>query len=382
MNRTDTFRAFAGVILASALLAGQPAREPETKSPEVSPDGRITFRLRAPDANSVKLNASWYQGPKDMTKDAAGVWSATIGPVATDIYNYTYSIDGVTTIDPHNAAVKTGVRPASSVVDVPGEAPRIFDLRDVPHGSVRIHYYASKSAGMTRRLHVYAPPGYDNDKGRRYPVLYLLHGAGDDDSGWMTIGRANLIFDNLIADGKCQPMLVVMPFGHVMRGGDWNVMREVRNRQFDEDLTRDIVPFIDANYRTRKDADSRAVAGLSMGGGQSARAGLGHPGMFHWVGLFSAAVMNLDEHEGVQSFFADPEKANRALRLLWIGCGKDDFLIEINRKFVARLEEKGIRHTWRLTDGDHSWPVWRRYLAELAPLLFVKTAGQVQTSSR
>jgi enterochelin esterase-like enzyme len=364
-------------LLASLALAQppipRPAPEPPVRSPEVHPDRRVTFRLRGPDVREVKLNASWHQGEKDLVRKDDGIWSLTIGPLEPEIYNYTYSIDGVATIDPHNPAVKTGVRSASSVLEVPGDSAAFYDLRDVPHGAVHIHHYRSKATGTTRRLHVYTPPGYTGAV-RRHPVLYLLHGAGDDDRGWIDIGRANLIFDNLLAERKAAEALVVMPFGHILPLDDPRTDREQQNRLFEKDLLEDVIPFIESTYRVRRDAASRAIAGLSMGGGQSARIGLGNTDRFHWVGMFSAAVRQPTSNEAIQRFLANPERSNAALRLLWIGCGKDDFLVQANEEFVALLEAKGIRHTWRLTEGDHSWPVWRRYLRELLPLLFAPSA--------
>jgi len=374
MKTTPITAALLGNLVVAGLLAQQPARrpppEPPIQSPEVHPDRRVTFRLRGPNVREVKLNANWHSGEKAFLRGEDGIWTLTIGPLEPDIYNYTYSIDGVTTIDPHNPAVKTGVRPASSVLEVPAPAPAFYDVRAVPHGAVHIHHYQSKATGQTRRLHVYTPPGYAGAPNRRYPVLYLLHGAGDDDSGWMHIGRAHLIMDNLIAEGKTVEALIVMPFGHILPLGDLRAGWERQNQLVEKDLLEDVIPFIEANYRVRRDPDSRAIAGLSMGGGQSARIGLGHPDLFHWVGMFSAAVREPASNEALQRFLADPAKSNAALRLLWIGCGKDDFLLEANQQFVALLEAKGIRHTWRLTEGDHSWPVWRRYLHELLPLLF------------
>jgi enterochelin esterase-like enzyme len=350
-------------------LAQRRPQPPAVVSPEVHPDGRVTFRLLGPEAHEVTLNASWVKGPKNMAKDEKGIWSLTI--VEPDIYNYTYSIDGVRTIDPHNPWVKTGVRAASSTVEVPASSPLFYDLRKVPHGEVHIHYYESKALGVTRRLHVYTPPGYDPAKNQRYPVLYLLHGAGDDDSTWTSIGRANLILDNLLADRKAEPMIVVMPFGHTPARAGSSVERQVTSQAFENDLLGDVIPLIESKYRVRKDAASRAIAGLSMGGGQSSRIGLGHPELFQWVGAFSAAVRDVETNKPIQKFLSDPKKANQ-LKLLWIGCGKDDFLLDANKKLVALLEEKGIHHTFRLSEGDHSWPVWRRYLNEMAPLLFAK----------
>lgn len=355
---------------AKTTPAPRVARPPTLSSPEVHPDRRVTFRLRGPQVREVRLVASWFEGPKQMSRNEEGIWSLTIGPIEAEIYNYLYSIDGVRIIDPHNPMVKTGIRSTSSVLSVPAAEPAFYDVRNVPHGAVHIRYYYSRALNLTRRMHVYTPPGYDPRKGKKYPVLYLLHGAGDDDYGWMSIGRANLILDNLLAEKEAEPMIVVMPFGHTPLAGGEAPDRALRNERFSNDLLGDVIPFIETNYRVKRDADSRAIAGLSMGGGQAGRVGLGHLGMFHWVGMFSAALRDAESDESVRPFLSDPDAANKTLKLLWIGCGKNDFLLEANKQFVALLAGKGIEHTYRLTEGDHSWPIWRNYLHEMAPLLF------------
>ena len=367
-------RTLVAGLLFSLVAFGQQNRPPQVKSPEVNPDNTVTFRLYGPEATDVKLNASWAGGTKPMTKDEQGIWSVTVGPVEPDVYNYGYTINGVRTIDPHNAYVKTGIRGTSSAVEVPAKEPAVYDPQNVPHGELTIHHYYSKSLNEGRRLHVYTPPGYDKSN-KNYPVLYLLHGAGDDDSGWYSIGRANFIMDNLIASGKAVPMIVVMPFGHTSAG------RSGGSDPFVIDLMGDVLPLIESTYRVKKDPDSRAIAGLSMGGRQTVQVAFSNPGKFAWVASFSGAVREYPKQKFVQDFVANSDRANKQLKLLWIGIGKEDSLLESNKEFIAYLNENRIEHIWQLTEGDHSWPVWRRYLAEVVPQLFQSDSKMKSTTA-
>lgn len=366
-------------------LSGWLARsaEPESKaprpprpavadfSPAVQPDGTITFRLRAPKAEKVAVICEAC-GTQPMTKDADGVWSLTVGPIAPGIYDCQFDVDGLRITDPASPNVFGNRRGARGYVEVPGPAghPRTDEWRDVPHGTVTIHWYTSKVSGERRRVHVYAPPGYQQETAKRYPVLYLLHGSGDNDSHWTLLGRANVIADNLLADGRAVPMLIVMPDGHVV---DRAREREPGNRSrwrepFEKDLLESVLPLVETNYRAAADAQHRGIVGLSMGGGQSIGVGLGHLDQFAWVGAFSAAVSGDDPVlPGLRS---DPAAANGKLKLLWIGIGKDDFLLARNHEFIKVLDELKIRHTYRETEGRHAWGVWRGYLAEFLPLLF------------
>jgi enterochelin esterase family protein len=219
-------------------------------------------------------------------------------------------------------------------------------------------------------VHVYAPPGYPQDTSKRYPVLYLLHGSGDNDSHWMLLGRAGVIADNLLADGRAVPMLIVMPDGHVAdRSREREAGSRSRGRElFEKDLLQSVLPLVETNYRAAADAQHRAIVGLSMGGGQSIGVGLGHLDQFAWVGAFSAAVSGDDSV--LAPLRGDPAAANQKLKLLWIGVGKDDFLLARNREFVKALDELKIRHTYQETEGSHAWGVWRGYLARFLPLLF------------
>lgn len=356
------------LLVAPTLLFSQ--QPPRIVSPEVHPDRTITFRLRGPELATAAVRHPWEKEPTPMKKGEDGVWSATVGPVEPQIYSYTYVLDGVRVVDPHNPRVKLWAGGATSLVEVRGETPAAYDLTDVPHGDLHVHYFRSSAVERQRRLFVYTPPGYRSSD-KRYPTLYLLHGSGDDETTWSEGGKANLILDNLIAWGKAEPMLVVMTNGHPVPYGQRSRGVSGRNTElFVDELTNDVLPLIESRYRVKKGRDHRAVAGLSMGGGQALAAGLGHPDLFAWTGAFSSAVFDPEENPAFAKFLADPEKANRETRLLWIAIGKDDFLLERNEKFRKLLVEHGIEHEYRLTGGGHSWPVWMGYLEELAPRLF------------
>ncbi len=334
--------------------------------PQVHANRKMTFYLRAPDAQRVLLEANFLSEPEPMVKDAEGLWSVVVGPFAPEIYEYNFKVDGLAIADPMNPFVKVWRRSARSMVLVPGDPPVFYEEQDVPHGTVHVHRYHSKSLDTTRGLYVYTPPAYETSGQVRYPVLYLLHGSGDTEDSWTIVGRANLIADNLLAAGRARPMIIVMPYGHTPSiTSDRNRPRNWKS--FEADLTGDVIPFVEQNYRVCGDPGHRAIAGLSMGGGQSLRVGLGHPEMFGWVVAFSSSAPSGEELDGL---LAKPDALNEKLGLLWIGCGRKDFLLEANQRFLAALEAKAIRHTAHITDGAHEWRLWRRYLNEVLPLLF------------
>ena len=336
-------------------------------SPELLPDGRVTFRLYAPRAEQVLLRGEVVAGQRSaMTRGEGGVWSLTIGPLPPDIYSYFFLVDGVRVVDPQNPWVKTGVGAVSSLVEVFGEKPAFYDPRWVPRGAVHIVWYRSRALSAVRRLHVYTPPGYERGD-RRYPVLYLLHGRGDDDATWTAVGRANFIADNLIAERQIQPLIIVMPFGHTGAEVGPGRMRDVIT-EFERDLLGDIIPFVESRFRVVADREHRAIAGLSMGGGQALAIGLNNLDTFAYVAGFSSALWQPEDILG--RFLARPQRANDMLRLLWVACGKRDKLLPQSQQLVQLLAARGIAHTWRETEGAHSWTVWRRYLHELLPLLF------------
>lgn len=351
------------IVLVLALALQQQA---PIVSPDVQADRSVTFRFRAPKATEVVLNGEWKGGGKTaMTKDDQGVWSVTVGPLDADLYGYSFSVDGMTVTDPANPVLKPMRSPRTSVVDVPGDPPRLHDWQDVPHGTVRLHEYASKALGRRRPLRVYTPPGYDRDPAARFPVLYLFHGSGDNEATWTSFGRAHLIADTLLAQGKAKAMIIVMTDGHAA------VTPETRAKNvelFGRDLLEDVMPFVEAAYRTKEDRESRAIVGLSMGGGQSLTVGLNTLDRFAWVGGFSSAIR--EPETTVASALADPAATNAKLRLLWIACGKDDGLVKNAQALSDVLTKKQIKHELKITEGNHSWPVWRKYLGEFLPLLF------------
>jgi para-nitrobenzyl esterase len=390
--RPDATRARYEVLDALAAAARQAARRGPTPndtlvSAEIAPDRRVTFRIYAPRASEVLLTGDLIDGyaTAPLTRGDRGVWSVTVGPLDPDYYSYSFVVDGVKTIDPKNPEIKQGVRSVDSMVLVPGPGAEYLEASPVPHGEIRIAWYESTTLGEQRRLHVYAPPGYDASTDR-YPVLYLLHGGGDEDSGWSTIGRAGFIMDNLLAEGEALPALIVMPNGSLPRPADFprSVPGQTRSPEaraayaalqarFTSELMNDVVPFVEKTYRVRTDPGDRAIAGLSMGGGQTQRVLATHPGAFGYVAIWSAGVRpesTREFEEQAASLLADPEKANETIRLLSIRVGEDDFTLAGCRNLDELLTQHGIEHTLEVNDGGHTWINWRRYLSELLPKLF------------
>lgn len=352
------------LTMASAEPRPQP---PNTRSPEIATDGKVTLRLLAPKAETVAVQGQWPNGRTELAKGSNGVWSATVGPVPAGVWEYSLNVDGLSMVDPGNPAVKPQRQPRTSILHIPGNPPLIHDFRDVPHGVVRSHDYVSKSVGRVRPLSVYTPPGYDQKTRAKYPVLFLQHGSGDNQATWTVHGKAHWILDNLIADKKCVPMIVVMMDGHAFVGDPGSGGFGQNTALMERDLVEEVMPYVEANYRVKSGAENRAIVGLSMGGGHSLTIGLHHTDLFAYVGAFSAAT---PQTKDVAAALDDAKLTNKRLKLLWIGIGKDDFLLQMNTAFEAALTEKGVRHEYHLTEGNHSWPVWRGYLADFAPRLF------------
>lgn len=343
-------------------------------SPEVHSDNSVTFRFRAPNAVDVKLDREGTD-PIPMHKDDQGLWSVTTESLAPDYYGYSVMVDGVRSLDSSsNLHVPNLLTPANAV-HIPGGAAVPWDVKDVPHGEVHHQFYKSAVAGDDRDYYVYTPPGYDPKAKKTYPVLYLLHGFSDDASGWTAVGHTNVILDNLIAAGKVRPMIVVMPLGYgtmeMIRLG-WTAWdhTDVRDRNFSkfrEALLTEVMPRIEGEYRTTNDRNSRAIAGLSMGGSESLLTGLNNLDKFAWIGAFSSGGIPDDFEKDFPGLDA---KANQKIRLLWIACGTEDHLIGLNRSLREWLKAKGVQHTDIETPGMHTWMVWRRNLAEFTQLLF------------
>ena len=358
------------VLLLSISAAGaQPV-----VSPEVHGDGRVTFRLRAPNAKEVQVRC---EGVKEtaMQKDEPGVWSLTTPALEPDIYTYSFNVDGLRALDLNNPLLKYNLLNSDSQVHVPGPKSLPWEVNDVPRGKLHQHFYRSMVAADERDFIVYTPPGYNPAARKRYPVLFLLHGYSDDATAWSTVGCANIILDNLIARGQAKPMIIVMPLGYgtmeYVRGG-WTgarrgELRAISFEKFRENLFTEVIPVVEKSYRVMTDQKSRAIAGLSMGGAESLFVGLNALDRFGWIGAFSAGGLTGDFASQFPTLDA---KANGKLRLLWMACGKEDRLIESNRQLSDWLKSKQVQHTWIETGGAHTFRVWRRYLADFTPLLF------------
>jgi enterochelin esterase family protein len=344
----------------------------QVQSPEISADGRVTFRFRDPGAKQVSLVFDGAQQPLPMHSDDQGVWSVTTGPLEPDFYSYFFVADGVPLVDPSNSLVNPNLGSPRSMLHVPGPASLPWEVNDVPHGVIHHHFFRSRVIGDDRDFYVYTPPGYDPRSKESYPVLYLLHGYSGDASAWTAVGRANVILDNLIAQGKAKPMIVVMPLGYGVPPiadpyrPSFSVP-QANFKNFRDSLFEEVMPLVEKSYRASRGRDARAIAGLSMGGAESLFVGLNALDRFAWIGAFSSGV----EGEDFDSQFpALDAKANAQLRLLWIACGEDDNLLAPNQKLRDWLQAKGVRLTWVETPGAHTWHVWRRNLAAFAPLLF------------
>lgn len=339
--------------------------------PRIHPDLKVTFHVTAPNAKEVLVaprssDSGLGASPYPMSKGADGVWTVTTPPVRPGFHYYELVVDGTHCTDPSSETF-FGWAQQTSGLEVPDPTLHFYDVREVPHGAVRAIWYHSRVTGPPRRAYVYTPPGYDAD-GKRYPVLYLQHGAGESERAWSAQGRANFILDNLIAERKAVPMLVVMDHGYADLPGSPPAAGGGRGSEaFGRVVLEDLVPFIDREFRTLADPEHRAIAGLSMGAGQATSIGLRHLDRFRWIGSFSGVMRGFDMEGGP---LTDAAAANREIRLLWIGCGTGDRLYAANQKVHADLDQKGIRHRWFSCEGTHEWQVWRKHLHEFATLLF------------
>ena len=378
LNRTARalFLGFLSFAIVEAVAQPAPQAPPApVVSPEVQSDNRVTFRFRDANAQKVELRLEGRTNGLEMQKDDSGVWAVTTDALDPDYYGYSFVADGVALIDPSNPLMKPNLLNTQSMVHVVGPSSLPWELNTVPHGVVHHHFYKSGVVGDQRDYYVYTPPGYDASAKKSYPVLYLLHGYSDAANGWTAVGLANIILDNLIAQQKAKPMIVVMTLGY----GDLKMLDRGFGAFRDEDLRQrnlknyrgalltEVIPQVEREYRTLKDRKSRAIAGLSMGGSESLFVGLTSVDRFAWIGAFSTGGLS----ENLDQQFAEM-KANEAakLDLLWIACGTEDRLIETNRKIREWLTSKGVKHTDIETPGAHTWMVWRRNLASFAPLLF------------
>ncbi|MFC5864679.1 alpha/beta hydrolase [Acidicapsa dinghuensis] len=364
----------------SAAPAPAPPARPAAPRTEVNADGSITFRLTYPGAKQVSVLTDALLQPLALVQGADGVWTATTSPLPPEHYGYTFVVDGVHMLDPLNLSVHVNFVDPYSDVLVPGHPAEPWELTDIPHGMVSKHFFTTKIGvhfpENQSAYVVYTPPGYDPKRKDGYPVLYLLHGYTDTEDGWTLTGKANLMMDRMLADGKIIPMIVVMPRGY----GDFDVVSRGRNgtpsgamgvdniRLFDQTLAREVMPAVERDYNVARGRESRAIIGLSMGGIESLSLALNHSDIFAWVGSMSGALPRGD----FDTHFRDVEAAKTNLKMLWVACGTDDRLITPNRDFVAWAKGKGLPVTAVETPGAHTFVVWRQNLLAAAPLLFRK----------
>lgn len=352
----------------------------------ISPDvnGKtVTFRLFAPEATSVKLQGNWMEsGLVDLKKESDGVWSYSKANFTSDIYTYSFLVDGVKANDPSNPYQVRDVSSVMSMFLVQGPQSSLYEVQRVPHGSVTKRWYASKGLKEDRRLTVYTPPGYESKK-EKYPVLYLLHGMGGDEEAWMTLGRASQILDNLIATGKARPMIVVMPNGHTSNAAapgesakGYYKIDMMTPDIFTGDMEtyfNEIIRFTEQNYRVKSDSKDRAIAGLSMGGFHSLYISANQPKMFDYIGLFSPAILPPQNKQSPIYTDLDAKlniQKNNRYKLYWIGIGKTDFLYKSVSDFRNKLDENNFKYNYVESEGGHTWSNWRTYLTEFVPQLF------------
>jgi enterochelin esterase-like enzyme len=384
-----TFVALQALGQQPPAAPGRGPQGPQVTSPEILPDHQVTFRLLAPKAETVGLRggdvpqlagggrgAPPNPGPT-FTKQENGVWEATIGPIDPGAYRYTFVVSGVAVMDPRNPAVSESNSNSWSLLNIPGAD--FMDTKQVPHGAVAAVTYYSSALGKFRRMHIYTPPGYEAGSSQKYPVFYLLHGAGDSDDSWTSVGRAGFILDNLIAGKKAKPMIVVMPAGHTsqMQGGGRGAAAAAGGPpprdEFSEDFVGDIMPYVEGHYRTMNDRAHRAIAGLSMGGGQTLNIGFSHLDKFGYVGVFSSGILGGGGPElWEKNHLADLDNAGlkKGLRTLWFSTGVNDGLIANSKATVELLNKHGFHATFQESPGAHTWINWRNYLNEFTPLLF------------
>ena len=380
----------SGLVLISVLQCcsnsaiSQPPRGPIVISPQVLPDKKVTFRYLAPSAKDVKLGGSQFGANQvPMIKDSIGIWSVTLGPIRPDIYPYSFNVDGVTVMDPANEDYFPNERFKASLADVSGFTPLIHAMRDVPHGSVNYECYSSVQ-GTTGTVVVYTPPGYEKNSTKKYPVFYLISGTTDTEETWFKVGKTNFILDNLIAEGKANPMIIVMPYGNIaarvaeQTGGTKPadpIGREstdamIRMKSFSDDLVNNIIPYIDKNYRTIPNKDNRAIGGFSRGGGQTLRTAFWNMDKFSWICCYSAYLPPKEMESSFQNIVADPTTTNKMLKMLWVSVGNEDFLYNDTAEFLNYLNSKKINYKSLITGGGHSWMNTKVFLAETAQLLF------------
>jgi enterochelin esterase-like enzyme len=355
-----------------SLSIAQPPPPDGLVSPDVHPDRTVTFRVRAPKATEVTLYGDWMSPgkPQPMTKDDAGVWTVQTAPLEANGHLYWFNLDGVAIADPVNPVIKLRQRTSASLVEIPAGAPAAWELRDVPHGTVVTEWHKSPVLQRTERVVLYLPPGYEKSSAR-YPVLYLVHGSGDTPESWVNAGHANFILDNLIADAKAKQMIVVMPAGHAVPFSAPRNGAVSNNDLFEQYLVKEVIPMVEAKYRTASGSRNRVLAGLSMGGGHTIYTGFSHPDLFSALGIFSPGLPR-DFDTKFAAVLKDPKPFDNKVKTVWVACGDNDNTVQYPRvkTWAESLNQHGIPATFHTYSGAHTWPVWRSSLADFAPLIF------------
>jgi enterochelin esterase family protein len=386
-NRSITHSLLAFALITAAMPSFQAgaqapnrAAPPRVVSPELLPEGKVTFRILAAKAEQVQLGGSGdipgtgFGQSTPLTKGTNDIWEVTVGPLKPGAYRYNFNVDGVSVIDPRNPATSESNENTWSLVYVTGSD--FMDTKDVPHGAVSEVTYWSSTLKRFRRLHVYTPPGYESGQGK-FPIFYLLHGAFDSDASWSTVGRAGFILDNLIAAGKAKPMVVIMPHGHT---GPFRFGSGFTD-EFEREFAADIMPQMEKRYRVHPDRANRAMAGLSMGGMHTLNIGIPHLDKFACLGVYSSGIFGIagggpggnpqgPSFEEKHKTILDDAKLKEGLKLFWFATGKDDFLVQTSRATVEMFKKHGFDAIYKETDGAHTWTNWREYLNEFAPKLF------------
>jgi enterochelin esterase-like enzyme len=355
MSKQTTMKYYISIIiLLLGSLTSFAQRPPSIGSPQVHADNTVTFKYYSKTAQKVILNGDFLPVPQAMTKDTSGVWSITIGPVNPEIYPYGFDVDGIQIADPNNTYLTANERFKRSMVEIPGKTPLVYSVQNVPHGRISYRYYQSKTLGTTRQVLIYTPPGFNPNGIKKYPVLYLIHGGGDVEEAWTKVGRANFIADNLIAQGKAVPMIIVMPYGNV---------RPAPMPDFTNDVMNDIIPFVEANYPVLTDSKNRAIAGFSVGGGQTLNIGLTNTDKFAYICSYAPYTATEEFQKNFSNYSPDANKINNQLKLFTISVGTEDFLYESVKKNLAMFAEKKIHVKSYIVPGGHNWLNAKQYLA-------------------
>ena len=349
------------LLFFPAYLSAQVQRPPTLSSPDINPDHSITFRYYSRKARSVSVSGEFLSSPVAMTKDTSGVWTVTVPPVKPDIYPYSFWVDSVNVGDPNNTYIFANERFKRSIVDIPGDQPLIHSLQNVPHGKISYVYYKSGTLGTARTLLIYTPPGFDMNAKTKYPVLYLIHGGSDTEETWTKVGKANLIADNLIAQGKAIPMIIVMPYANV---------RPKPMPDFTKDMMNDIIPFVESNYPVLTDSKHRAIAGFSVGGGQALNIGLTNTDRFAWICSYAPFTATEEFRKNFSNWSPDAETINKRLKLFTLSVGTDDFLYESVKQNIAMFQEKKIKLSQQIVSGGHTWMNCKLYLATTLQQIF------------